>query len=139
MRKPEDVVRKYYEAFNRGDSAVMLGLLAEEVIHDINQGKRETGRDRFRAFLEHMDRCYRERLEDIVIMADSSGRRFAAEFIVVGTYLRTDGTHPEATGQVYRLPAGAFLTVEDGKITRVSTHYNVKDWLRQVEEGKEEA
>jgi hypothetical protein len=32
------------------------------------------------------------------------------------------------------LPAAALLAVAGGKITRVTTHYNLQDWIRQVTE-----
>jgi GNAT superfamily N-acetyltransferase len=55
-----------------------------------------------------MNRCYRERLSDIVVMASPDGTRAAAEFTVNGTYLATDEGLPEARGQTYVLPAGGF-------------------------------
>jgi steroid delta-isomerase-like uncharacterized protein len=79
-----------------------------------------------------MDAAYEERLEDVVVMADASGRRAAAEFIVIGRYLRSEPGLPEARGQTYRLPAGAFLEIAGGRITRVTTYYNLQDWIRQV-------
>ena len=127
-----DLIRAYYEAFNRRDYAAMLDLLTDDVAHDVNQGGRETGKEAFRAFLGHMDRTYRERLRDIVVMASADGRHAAAEFVVEGTYLATDEGLPEANGQTYTLPAGTFFEVRDGKIARVTTYYNLKDWLRQV-------
>jgi hypothetical protein len=30
------------------------------------------------------------------------------------------------------LPAGAFLEVAGGRITRITTYYNLQDWLAQV-------
>jgi steroid delta-isomerase-like uncharacterized protein len=128
----EALVRAYYEAFNAGDRAAMCGLLAGDVVHDVNQGGRRTGLTAFKAFMAQMDAAYEERLEDVVVMADATGRRAAAEFIVVGRYLRTEPDLPEARGQVYRLPAGAFLEIAGGKITRVTTYYNLQDWIRQV-------
>ena len=126
-------VCRYYEAFNGGDREAMLSLLAEDVVHDINQGGREIGRAAFRTFLARMDRCYRERLEDLVIMASDDGLRAAAEFTVHGEYLVADEGLPPAHGQGYVLPAGAFLALdESGHITRVSTHYNLEDWIAQV-------
>jgi steroid delta-isomerase-like uncharacterized protein len=125
------LIRDYYDAFNRGDREGMLALLAEDVAHDVNQGGRETGREAFRRFLAHMDRCYREQVTELVVLTGEGGRG-AAEFIVEGTYLATDPGLPEAAGQTYRLPAGAFFEVRDGRITRVTTHYNLKDWIRQV-------
>jgi len=50
-----------------------LELVSQDVIHDINQGGREIGKAKFRAFLEHMECCYREQLEDIVVLSDLSG------------------------------------------------------------------
>jgi steroid delta-isomerase-like uncharacterized protein len=133
MLDSRSIVWAYYDAFNRGDWDGMLELLSEDVIHDINQGGREIGKERFRMFLEHMALCYHEELEEIVVMSDPAGERLAAEFVVVGTYLRTDGPFPPANGQEYRLPAGAFLTVTEGRIDRIATVYNVKEWLSQVE------
>jgi len=126
------LIESYYDAFNRQDYAAMLALIADDVIHDINQGGREVGKPLFQKFIERMDRAYRERLEDLFVLADSSGRRFAAEFSVLGTYLQADPGFPEANGQSYRLPAGAFFEVEAGKIKRVTTYYNLQEWLNQV-------
>lgn len=126
------VVRAYYDAFNRGDWDGMLALLTDDVAHDINQGGREIGREPFRRFLAHMETSYREMLRDIVVLTESSGRRAAAEFVVHGTYLRTDGDLPPAKGQTYVLPAGAFFELRDGKIARISNYYNLQDWLRQI-------
>ncbi len=127
------LIRDYYDAFNRGDRAAMLALLTEDVAHDINQGPRQLGKAAFAAFLQHMDRCYRERLTDIVVMADEAGTRAAAEFVVEGEYLATDEGLPVASGQHYRLPAGSFFALRDGKIARVTTYYNLKAWLAQVQ------
>lgn len=124
------LVARYYAAFNAGDREAMLACLSEDVAHDINQGGRQTGKPAFRDFLAHMDRCYRERLDDIVVMAN--GDRAAAEFTVHGEYLSTDEGLPEATGQRYTLPAGAFFEVTDGLISRVTVYYNLPDWTRQV-------
>jgi len=127
-----DLVRAYLDAFNRGDRAAMLALLADDVAHDVNQGGREVGRDAFAAFMTRMDRCYRERLADIVVMADATGARAAAEFTVHGEYLATDEGLPDARGQRYVLPAGAFYAILDGRIARVTMHYNLPDWIAQV-------
>jgi steroid delta-isomerase-like uncharacterized protein len=126
------LLARYYEAFNAGNGEGMLACLTDDVAHDINQGDRQSGKDAFRTFLAHMDRCYKERLTDIVLMADEDGQRGAAEFIVHGEYLATDEGLPEAAGQTYELPAGAFFEVRDGLISRVSVYYNLADWIRQV-------
>ena len=127
-----DLITAYYDAFNRGDRGAMLALLTEDVAHDLNQGGREIGRDAFRAFLARMDRCYRERLTDIVIAVSADGTRAAAEWVVHGTYLADDEGLPPARGQTYVLPGGAFFAIRDGRIARVTNTYNLADWIRQV-------
>jgi steroid delta-isomerase-like uncharacterized protein len=126
------LIEAYYRAFNARDYTNMLALLSDEVVHDINQGAREEGRDTFARFLDRMDRTYREQLVDIVVMGNQHGTRFAAEFTVIGKYIETDPGFVEARGQSYRLPAGTFFEVDDNLITRVTTYYNLKDWLEQV-------
>ena len=127
-----ELVLAYYAAFNRGDREAMLALLADEVVHDLNQGPRETGREAFAAFMARMDRCYREQLRDIVVMSAADGERLAAEYVVHGEYLADDEGLPPARGQRYSLPGGAFFEIRDGRIARVSNHYNLADWLAQV-------
>lgn len=126
------LIERYYAAFNAGDAEGMLACLSDDVAHDINQGGRVTGKPEFRAFLVHMDRCYRERLDGIVVMVAADEARAAAEFIVHGEYLATDEGLPPANGQTYTLPAGAFFEVADGMIRRVTVYYNLADWMRQV-------
>jgi steroid delta-isomerase-like uncharacterized protein len=126
-----ELVTAYYAAFNRGDWDGMCRLLTEGVAHDLNQGGREIGRATFRAFLDRMNRSYRERLRDIVIMAGPNGR-IGAEYVVEGTYLATDEGLPPATGQTYTLPGGAFFEIAGGAIARVTNYYNLPDWLKQV-------
>jgi steroid delta-isomerase-like uncharacterized protein len=126
------LIERYYQAFNAGDSEAMLACVAETVVHDVNQGARRTGRDAFRAFSAHMERCYAEQLKNIVVMATADGARAAAEFEVLGTYIESDEGLPPASGQTYHLPAGAFFEVENGLIARVTTYYNLAAWLRQI-------
>lgn len=126
-----DIVTAYYTAFNVGDTDAMLALVADDVRHDVNQGEPRHGKALFAEFNAHMTRCYREQLTDLVIFAE--GQRAAAEFMVNGTYLATDDGLPEANGQTYVLPAGAFLSVNDaGLIDRITTYYNLAEWLKQV-------
>jgi steroid delta-isomerase-like uncharacterized protein len=126
------VLERYYSAFAAGDSDGMLACLADDVVHDVNQGERRAGREKFRAFNARMAHCYGETLENIVLLVSDDGRRAAAEFNVLGTYKNTDEGLPPAAGQTYGLPAGTFFAVRDGKITRVTTYYNLTDWLMQV-------
>ncbi|TCT13707.1 steroid delta-isomerase-like uncharacterized protein [Tepidamorphus gemmatus] len=127
-----NLVSRYYAAFNAGDVEGMLACLREDVVHDVNQGGRRHGREAFRAFLEHMKRCYAEQAVDLVVMANDEGTRAAAEFVILGAYHQTDEGLPEARGQTYRLPVGAFFEVKGGRIARVTNYYNLQDWIAQV-------
>ncbi len=127
-----ETVRAYFDAFNAGDVEAMLACLSEDVAHHVNEGQIRRGKEKFRSFCKHMSRCYGEELTDIVIFEAEGGTRAAAEYVVNGTYLATDDGLPDAKGQSYRLPAGSFFTLEDGKISRVVTYYNLAEWVRQV-------
>lgn len=127
-----NLIRSYYEAFNKGDGDAMIAFLSEDVIHDVNQGERRQGKDKFRAFNARMDHHYKEELKDVVVMVSKDGSRASAEFNVHGKYLNTDEGLPDAKGQTYVLPAGTFFALKDGKITRVTTYYNLTDWILQV-------
>jgi len=126
------LIEQYYAAFNKGDMDTFLNLLTDDVIHDINQGKREIGKDTFKQFMGGMNSSYKEELVDMVIMATPDGARAAAEFVVLGEYLKTDEGLPEAKGQKYRLPAGAFFEIRDNKVARITNYYNLQDWIAQV-------
>ena len=97
--EPRKLIERYIAAFNAGDNEGMLACLSDDIAHDINQGGREIGKEKFRWFLGMMDRHYREELADVVVMAGQGGGRAAAEFTVKGTYLSTVEGLPEANGQ----------------------------------------
>lgn len=128
----EALVQRYYDAFNAADVPGMLACLSDDVAHDVNQGGRRQGKALFEEFCGHMERCYKEQLTDIVVMPSADGSRVAAEFTVNGTYLSDDEGLPPAAGQTYTLPAGTFFDIADGRISRVTTYYNLQDWIAQV-------
>ena len=130
-----ELVLTYYAAFNRGDWEGMLSMLTDDVVHDLNQGARETGKEAFAAFLGRMNASYREQLRNIVVLATQDGNRAAAEYIVHGEYLHTDEGLPPASGQTYALPGGAFFDIRDDRIARVTNYYNLEDWIAQVSGG----
>lgn len=127
-----ELIERYYAAFNAADWEGMLALLADDVRHDINEGPSVQGVDAFRTFLGKMDAHYREQARDLVVLTSADESRAAAEFVIHGEYLKTDDGLPEAQGQGYTLPVGAFFEVRGGKIARVTNYYNLSDWTRQV-------
>ena len=63
-----DLIRRYYAAFNAGDMLTFESLLADDVVHDINQGSRETGKAAFHAFMQRMNGAYKEPDFDISLL-----------------------------------------------------------------------
>lgn len=129
----ESLIRTYYDRFNAKDTEGFLELLTDDVVHEISQGGSEASKESFRRFMGHMDHCYDERVYDLAVMVSGDGSRAAAEFMLDGTYLSQDGNLPPAHGQKYTLRVGAFFEIREGKVARISNHYNMKDWLRQVQ------
>ena len=129
-----EVVEKYFECFNSGNREGMFNLIHNDVNHEVNQGDTRKGIQLFREFMKHMDACYKENLRDIVVMTSGkSDNRVSAEFIVDGVYLKTDKGLPEARNQKYSVKAGSFFEIENGKITRVTTYYNLPEWIKAVQ------
>lgn len=131
-RTTRQLLEAYYEAYNSQDIDTLLNTLTDDVIHDINKNKREVGKPAFAKYLGRINKYYREHVFDIEIMSNEDGTRAATEYVVLGLYLQTEAGMPSASDQTYRLPGGAFFEIHDGKISRVSTHYNMQDWLAQV-------
>jgi steroid delta-isomerase-like uncharacterized protein len=130
----KQLIECYYDTFNGGDREAFLALLTDDVAHDLNQGGCEIGQAAFRRFLERMDHCYAEQVEDLcVLTSPDRPDRAAAEFFISGTYLQTDQGLPPATGQHYRLRVGAFFEIRAGRISRITNYYNLQEWLRQIE------
>ena len=125
-------IQQYYECFNQKNWQGMLSLLHPEVRHESNQGDVRIGIDKFTDFLKKMDECYEEQLTDMVFFTESSNQRIATEFTVNGIYKKADDDLPPAHNQRYVLPAAAFLELKEGKISRVTTYYNLTLWLELV-------
>ena len=127
-----ELIEAYYAHFNRGDWDAMLELLTDDATHDVNESQREIGKAAFKAFFERMNRSYAENISDVSVTVNAAGSRSAAEYVVSGTYQQTDAGLPEARGQRYHLPGGAFFEIKDGKINRVTNYYNLQLWLQQI-------
>jgi steroid delta-isomerase-like uncharacterized protein len=125
-------IAAYYAAFNSGDAKGMLARVTDDVEHRVNEGGIRRGKALFAEFCAHMGVSYSEELRHLVIFSNEDGTRAAAEFTVHGRYLQTDPGLPEAKGQTYILPAGAFFALKGGLITRITTFYNLNDWVAQV-------
>lgn len=127
-----EIVKAYYAAFNARNWNNMLDLVDENIVHEPNQGTPRIGKTLFKSFMQHMDDSYEETLKDMVFFVGEADGRIAAEFVVHGIYKKGEAGLPEAHGQSYILPAAAFLEVKNEKITRVTTYYNLEQWIALV-------
>ncbi len=130
----KEIVTTYYAAFNAKAYDDMLRLVAEDILHEPNQGRVRQGKSLFKAFLAQMEESYDEKLADICYYeATDDPKQAAVRFIVQGKYLQAQAGLPAAHGQIYNLPAAAFLRVnEAGQISHISTFYNLETWIQLV-------
>lgn len=128
------LIENYYNAFNQQKPESMLACLHDEIHHDMNQGTTQVGKQKFAQFLDHMNECYRETLKDIVVMASENVDKAAASFVVDGIYLKTDGSLPAAKNQKYEIKAGTFFEFKNNLISRVTTYYNLPEWINLVKQ-----
>jgi steroid delta-isomerase-like uncharacterized protein len=126
------LVLRFCAAYSRGDVDGMLDCVADDVVHDVNQGERESGKAAFRAYLQQHVRSYREEWRDVVVMSIDDGTRAAAEFSVHGVYQNAAPGLPAAQGQRYVLTAGVFFAINQGKIARITPYYNQHDRQAQI-------
>ena len=80
----KSVLLQYYQAFNSGNYEGMLALLSDDVLHEPSQGEPRKGKQLFREFLQHMERCYKEQVIDPVSLmrtfaARNRGRIFTSD------------------------------------------------------------
>lgn len=129
-----EIVKAYYDRFNQKDWNGMLALVDANIQHEPNQGDSRTGIGKFTEFLNVMDTSYEETLTDLVFMTEPTDTRVAVEFVVNGVYKKGEEGLPEAHNQAYVLPAAAFVEVSGGKISRVTTYYNLPLWIKLVSE-----
>ena len=128
------IITEYFISFNKGDLKSMLNLVAENVSHETNQGDVRTGRPLFEKFMNHMNQSYKETIKDIVLLTSTSdSHRISAEYFVDGEYLKTDNGLPEARNQKYSIRAGSFFEITQGKISRITTYYNLPLWIKLVQ------
>lgn len=129
-----DLLQRYFTALNDRDIRGCLALVSDDLVLEPNQGFAEHGRAAFAGYLERHLHCYRETFEQPVILVEPQGSHAACEYRVAGEYLATDEGLPEACGQRYELRVGTFFEVRNGLISRISLHFNLPDWLAQVDD-----
>ncbi len=128
-----ELIKSYYEFFNKKDFSQMTSLLDEDVCHELNEGEVQVGRPQFQAFMKVMDEHYEEQVKDLVVFQTNDKNRYSAEFFIEGIYKKTQSGLPPARGQKYRLRVGAFFETRGNKISRVTNYYNLRQWISLVQ------
>ncbi|MBC7658330.1 MAG: nuclear transport factor 2 family protein [Chitinophagaceae bacterium] len=128
----KEILTQYFELFNGGYYRTILDLLDESVVHDTVHLQAETGKKAYESFLNRQAECYQEHVHDVVIMINDEGTHGAAEYLVTGTYRKTDLGQLPARGQVYTIRAGAFFQFNGDKISRVTSYHNLQEWLDKI-------
>src|SRR5690242_12193419 len=107
------VVRRYAEAFNRGDLAALRALLADdaEIQGVMGRGTFERVEPVWRQLIEGYG--MRLRIEELV----AEGSRVAVRFTETGTF-RAPAFGHQPTGRSYELVALELFEIEEGKIKR---------------------
>ena len=127
----KELIKKYYDHFNKQEFDQMIGCLDKNIVHELNEGDSQEGLDAFKAFMKVMDAHYSEQVKELLVF-EGNANRFAAEFFIDGVYKKSQDGLPEAKNQKYYIRVGAFFEVKDQKITRVTNHYNLKNWIEVV-------
>lgn len=127
------LVKTYFEALNKKDMNLYFSIIDKNVIHDINQGTSEQGIEKFKEFMKKAGDSFDEKLSNLVIMVSDDGKYAAARWLDHGTYIKDFvGMDIPAKNQKYTLSGGHFFEIQHGKITRVTTYYNIADFMEQV-------
>lgn len=127
-----DIAKQYYEYFNAKNWNGMVSMVSDNVIHEPNQGDTRNGIEQFKDFMKMMDESYEETLTNLDFFVNESNTKVACQFTVNGIYKKGEEGLPEAKNQTYILPAASFLEISNGKITKISTHYNLPLWISLV-------
>jgi len=126
------IIENYYQSFNQGNLDKMLELVAEKIVHEVNESQTQNGKALFKEFLNIMDEHYQEQVKNLVVFSSSTPDRFSAEFNIDGIYKKTQEGLPEAKNQKYFIRVGAFFEIQSGLITRITNYYNLKNWIQAV-------
>ena len=126
------LMEEYFRLFNESKWLLASELLADQVLHDINQGPRVIGREPFYKYLVELSRYYTEQVSDVHILVSEDGLRGSAEFYLEGRYRKTHGTLPRAHGQSYEGHHGVFFEIEDGLLSRFSHYFNFQSFIEQI-------
>lgn len=126
------LVQKYYDTLLVQDLDGFLALLADNVVHEINQGPTEVGKNLFKPFMEKQFSSGKINIKDLIILTSPDGKYASSRFICSGNYNVAQTGAPIAKGQHWEVPVVSFFKIDNGKITHVAVYYNSNEWQKQL-------
>ena len=130
----ENLIKAYIDAANIPDNAAIVAMMDEDIVFETGQGKAQIGTENLRLVLASKAAHLKEQLADAIIMSSADGTFGAAEFTWKGVNSAPVEGVAHAVGARFSMRAVITFEVEDGKFTRVSSHRDMEEWLRQISE-----
>ncbi|QLH42612.1 MAG: hypothetical protein HWD59_07765 [Coxiellaceae bacterium] len=88
QEKSINLVKAYYDTYNKRDASAYFSLLSNNILYDVNQGKIEKGLKSFEALTKEIFASFNEKLDHIVILVSDDGKYAAASWVNHGTYVK---------------------------------------------------
>lgn len=83
--------------------------------------------------MKKVNDSFDETLDNIIILISNDGQFAAAHWIDHGKYYKDyPGMDVSAKNQTYVIPGGHFFEIKNGKLSRVTTYYNLVDFMKQI-------
>ncbi len=131
-QKTEHLIHQYYEYIEKEDIDNFIRLLSADVVHEINQGETERGKQKFRNFMEDQFSHGKFDIKDLIILTSPDGKYATTRFICSGEYYKTLAGYPSAKGQKWEIPVVSFFKIEQGKISHVAVYFNDTAFRKQL-------
>lgn len=116
-----DLLQQYFRAYNARDIEGLLALVHDRVVHDREAGQRQVGKQALARFLTLKHALYDEHVYALTLLISPDGERAAAEYQVLG-FARDRQRFAMDSEATYRVCAGTFFDIQDGLISRISSH-----------------
>lgn len=128
----QDLIKKYYDSILSQNLPEFLGLLTLDVVHEINQGSTEIGKEKFKTFMTEQFSHGNIKIDDLIILTSADGKYATARFICSGNYSKPIEGFGPAKNQYWKIPVVSFFKINNGKISHVAVYYNKNDWMKQI-------
>lgn len=127
-----ELIKKYYDSILSQNLSEFLGLLTIDVVHEINQGNTEIGREKFKTFIAEQFSHGKIKIDDLIILTSPDGKYATTRFLCSGNYAKSIEGFGPAKNQYWKIPVVSFFKVSNGKISHVAVYYNQNEWMKQI-------